>query len=615
MKSPSASLPDSQLTDSQLPEPVELLAPAGNWQCARAAVENGADAIYFGLDVGFNARARADNFHADDLPGLMDMLHRQAVRGYVTLNTLVFTDELTKLESNVRMLAAAGVDAVLVQDIGVARLIRLICPELEVHASTQMTLTNASAIDQVRELGIRRVVLARELSIREIAQIHAATSMPLEVFVHGALCVAYSGQCLTSESLGGRSANRGQCAQACRLPYQILCDGQVKDLGQTKYLLSPQDLAAHDLIPQLIAAGVCSLKIEGRLKTPEYVANVCQHYRRAIDLSMTGKHRPLSETQKRELELSFSRGFSPGWLEGCDHKRLVPGDSSSKRGVELGRLVRQKGDRIVLDLTCPLSVGDGLVVEGDRLAGDEIGGRVYELRVEGRRVDAAEQGIAEIALQRGLLDKFQLEPGLRVFKTDDPQLTKRLRRTFHAADPAKRVPIALKVIVQCGQPIRLTAHFAAHFAHPGAPLNGSDDCRTVEIQSEYVPEMARKHPTSAQLLEEQLRKIGRDRVRTGSVAGRDLWRPNGATEHSRATAPGTGGTAGSCQRYPATGLRALSPLPMNCCWSFAIGRPDGIRRRHPLNSLASAIEWINQQIRMPVGQVRNCECSAARWSS
>ena len=190
------------------PRVVELLAPAGNWDCARAAIENGADAIYFGLDVGFNARARAANFHLDELPQLVETLHRQNVRGYVTLNTLVFTDELERLEQHVRLLAAAGVDAVLVQIWARATDSRDL-PELVLHASTQMTLTNAAAIEQVRELGIRRVVLARELSLREIGQISAATTMPLEVFVHGALCVAYSG--MPDQRIAGWScANRGQ---------------------------------------------------------------------------------------------------------------------------------------------------------------------------------------------------------------------------------------------------------------------------------------------------------------------------------------------------------------------------------------------------------------------
>ncbi|MFM8705661.1 MAG: peptidase U32 family protein, partial [Planctomycetia bacterium] len=272
-----------------MPPVPELLAPAGDWDCVRAAIENGADAVYFGLETGFNARARATNFAVEDLPRLMAMLHGRGLKGYATLNTLVFSDELGRFEEVIVAVAEAGVDAVLVQDVGAARLIRAICPDLPLHASTQMTLTSAESIRLAEELGMERVVVARELSIDEIKAISRQTSMPLEVFVHGALCVAYSGQCLTSESLGGRSANRGQCAQACRLPYDLVCDGRDVDLGDQKYLLSPQDLAAYSLAPELVAAGIAAFKIEGRLKTAEYVANITRHYRTAIDAAVAAR--------------------------------------------------------------------------------------------------------------------------------------------------------------------------------------------------------------------------------------------------------------------------------------------------------------------------------------
>ncbi len=259
--------------------------------------------------------ARAVNFPVEQLGETMAELHRRGVKGYVTLNTLIFSEELPEVEALVRQIAATGVDAVLVQDLGVARLIRAICPDLPMHASTQMTLTSSECIEVARQLGISRVVLPRELSIDEMREIHAGTSIELEAFVHGALCVAYSGQCLTSESLGGRSANRGQCAQACRLPYDLICDGEDVDLGEVKYLLSPQDLSAIEYSPDLIDAGIRSFKIEGRLKTPEYVANITRHYRQAIDTAMSGKPVVLTGSDKREMELSFSRGFSPGWLE------------------------------------------------------------------------------------------------------------------------------------------------------------------------------------------------------------------------------------------------------------------------------------------------------------
>ncbi len=215
----------------------ELLAPAGDRTCLLAAVENGADAVYFGLSR-HNARMRAHNFDVADLPGTMALLHRRGVRGYVTLNTLVFTSELPDLEESVREIATAGVDAVIVQDIGLARLIRAIAPDLEIHGSTQMSITSEAGVELARELGCTRVILARELSLGEIARIRRETDLPVEVFVHGALCVAYSGQCLTSEALGGRSANRGECAQACRMPYQIVCDGQL--VGSGRHPVPPQ---------------------------------------------------------------------------------------------------------------------------------------------------------------------------------------------------------------------------------------------------------------------------------------------------------------------------------------------------------------------------------------
>ena len=364
----------------------ELLAPAGDRTCLIAAVENGADAVYFGLQR-HNARARAVNFDGGELADLMVLLHRRGVKGYVTLNTLVFPRELEDLETSVRQLAEAGVDAVIVQDLGLARLIRAVTPDLEIHASTQMSITSAEGVRLARELGCSRVILARELSLKEIARVRETATLPVEVFVHGALCVAYSGQCLTSEALGGRSANRGECAQACRMPYQIVCDGELQDLEDIQYLLSPQDLAAFDLIPQLVELGVASLKIEGRLKTPEYVANITRHYRAAIDAAWKGEPLTFRDEDVREMELSFSRGFSHGFLDGNNHKVLVRGDHAKKRGIFLGEVTSIAGNRIRLNLAAPVKCGDGVVFDGDDEAGiPEQGGRVYEVsRITPRR--------------------------------------------------------------------------------------------------------------------------------------------------------------------------------------------------------------------------------------
>ena len=473
----------------------ELLAPAGDWDCVRAAVENGADAIYLGLDDGFNARARATNFLLDRIPELMSYLHQRGVRGYVTLNTLAFSDELPQVETIARRLAVAGVDAVLVQDIGVARLIRAACPDLVLHASTQMTLTSAECIAVAEKLGIERVVLAREMSIDEIREIGHATQMPMEAFIHGALCVAYSGQCLTSESLGGRSANRGQCAQACRLPYELVCDGELRDLGDQKYLLSPQDLAAFELTEHLIEAGVCSFKIEGRLKTPEYVANITRSYRQAIDAGAAGKEVRFSRRQVQQMEQSFSRGFSPGWLNGCDHKMLVPATSSSKRGVLLGKIVRIVRDRIHIQLQYSIAAGDGVVFEGDRATSSEQGGRVFHVYRHGVLLsEPVEQGVVELAFDRRAIDVDLLRPGLKLWKTDDPKLNQQLRRTFETSDPQRKVDLHLTVTATLGQRLSIKGYT-------------STGCRC-ELQSEAPLQVAQKHAVTAETLQQQLSRLG-----------------------------------------------------------------------------------------------------------
>jgi putative protease len=339
------------------------------------------------------------------------------------------------------------------------------------------------------------VVLARELSIDEIRRIHEHTAMPLEVFVHGALCVAYSGQCLTSESLGGRSANRGQCAQACRLPYDLVCDGHDVDLGEQKYLLSPQDLAAYALVPDLIAAGVCSLKIEGRLKTPEYVANITRHYRQAIDSAVAGCPVPFTPRDIEEMELSFSRGFSPGWLQGCDHKMLVPATSSSKRGVFLGKVLQVRRGRVTLDLAASVKRGDGVSFDCGRAVDDEQGGRVYEVFRDDRSLtEPVSAGRVELAFGRDAVDLNEIAPGQLVWKTDDPDLTARLRKTFTSVNPQRRTPIDITARVEAGRPLHIVARTA----------NGA----MCELLSDEPAVVARQHPLSQEVLTKQLGRLG-----------------------------------------------------------------------------------------------------------
>jgi len=492
-----------------MPNAPELLAPAGDHDCLRAAIANGADAVYFGLDAGFNARARATNFTAEDLPAVMRLLHRHGLRGYVALNTLVFTDELDAFAKTLVAVAAAGVDAVLLQDVGAARLARELCPALSLHASTQMTLTSAETIRLAETLGLERVVLARESSLEEIRAIAGATTMPLEVFVHGALCVAYSGQCLTSESLGGRSANRGQCAQACRLPYDLLCDGEEIDLGEQKYLLSPQDLAGFALVPELMAAGVASLKIEGRLKAPEYVAAITRRYREAIDTALAGEPVVFSPRQIEEMELTFSRGFSPGWLEGCDHKMLVPATSSAKRGVLVGRVRAVSRQRVTVELTGSVKRGDGVAFTAAADDGPQ-GGRVYELFRDGRSVTEAVAGCrVELAFGTGAVDLGRLASGMQVWKNDDPQLTRTLRKTYAGEQLRRQQPIDLMVTASVGQPLLVEARLA--------------DGRCCQVAADAPAQLATRHPLDEATLREQLGRLGgtpfRLRALTATITG------------------------------------------------------------------------------------------------
>ncbi|XHR27898.1 MAG: DUF3656 domain-containing protein [Chthoniobacteraceae bacterium] len=462
----------------------ELLAPAGEWDCVRAAVANGADAVYFGLDR-FNARMRAENFTEEDLPRVVAYCRSHGVKTYVAFNTLVFTGELEEAADYLRLLSRSGVDGVIVQDIGLARLARALVPELPLHASTQMTITSPEGAALVqRELGVRRIVLARELSLRELEKFPKSDDLELEVFVHGALCVAYSGQCLTSESLGHRSANRGECAQACRLPYELIVDGAVRDLGPKRYLLSPQDLAAADDFPALLERGVVSFKIEGRLKSPEYVAAVCQVYRKALDAALAGRGGKIDAPDRYQLEMAFSRGFFTGWLHGVDHQRLVAARFGKKRGALIGAISRVGRDFVELAaLDTPVKPGDGVAFETGGDPDKEQGGRVYQ--VCGGR----------LFFQHDHIDFAALAPGHRVWKTNDPALDSALKKSFAGRiEPRHREPVELRVSGKAGEPLVLEGRRAG--AEP------------VRVASEILLQTARTAPLTLEKLGEHLGRFG-----------------------------------------------------------------------------------------------------------
>jgi putative protease len=477
----------------------ELLSPAGNWDCARAAVAAGADAIYFGLPK-FNARLRADNFIEADLVELMEYLHRHGVKGFVTMNTLIFTSEMQAAEEQLRRIAAAGVDALIIQDLGLAKLAREVAPDVELHASTQMTITSPEGLAFVETLfPLERAVLARELSIKEIEKFHTSsieTKTPLEVFVHGALCVAYSGQCLTSESLGQRSANRGECAQACRMPYEIVVDGETRELGAVRYLLSPQDLAAVDLVPDLVRAGVKSFKIEGRLKSPEYVSAVTRVYRKALDAAMAETESPITPSDRYELEMTFSRGLSTGWFAGTNHPYLTHGKFGKKRGPLLGEIIDCGPGWIRLGkLTgVPFTAGDGVVFDAGENRDLEQGARIWV--IEGDRLI--------FHLTYSGINFERIKPGQTLYKTSDPKLDSELRRFWQNSRPAeKKTPLHFVVSGKPGEFLTVAAV--------------CDRLSSSTASSSILLEEASKHPLSTETLVAQLGRLGDSSFELGTL--------------------------------------------------------------------------------------------------
>ncbi|MEB3253463.1 MAG: DUF3656 domain-containing protein [Synechococcus sp.] len=466
----------------------ELLSPAGNWDALKAAVANGADAVYFGVDA-FNARQRADNFRIGELPEVMQWLHDRNVLGFLTFNVLVFSDELERAAKLLIAAQQSGVDAVIVQDVGLCRLARELVPDLVLHGSTQMSITSAAGVAQAANLGCQRVVLARELALSDLERLQQQLqqrhlAMPLEVFVHGALCVAYSGQCLTSESLGQRSANRGECAQACRLPYELIVDGEARDLEDQRYLLSPQDLAAWQLLPDLARIGIASLKIEGRLKDPSYVAAVTEAYRRGLDRDSADVN-----STRRQLELAFSRGLSSGWLEGINHRRLVKGRWSKKRGPLVGRLLQvDRSGWLQIRSREPLRAGQGLVLElvsHDPLQPPrEVGGRVMAVeRLGGERL--------RLRLGPGRIDTRELPSGASVWLTSDPAWDSHWQRAAQRNVPITARDLHLSVRGRLGEPLLLS--LPAH---------------DVSVSSAMELQHASQRPLDRSRLESQLGRLG-----------------------------------------------------------------------------------------------------------
>jgi len=468
----------------------EVMSPAGYWPQLEAALDAGADAVYFGLRH-FTARAKV-GFEPQELPQAMAALHRRGARGFVTFNTLVFDDELREAARALAAIAEAGADAIIVQDLGILKLARAIAPDLELHASTQMSVTSAAGARLAQSLGARRVTLARELSLAEVRAIRAETSCELEIFVHGALCVAYSGQCFSSEAWGGRSANRGQCAQACRLPYELIVDGKAKPLGDARYLLSPGDLFALRQIPEIVEIGVSALKIEGRYKDADYVALTTRAYRQAVDAAWEGRdtgHKPaIDARQELDLEQVYSRGSGPHFLNGTDHQAVVRGRAPRHRGVRMGRVTAVSETGVTIEPAeahqlSPLKPGDGVVFDAADWRSPEEpeeGGRIFEVLPRG--------GSIELRFANRALDHARIRRGDLLWRTNDPELEKRIR-----ALPVERLPAGVRGT-----------------AREGAPLVAVWEAAGIQMTVESAAPLgrARNRALDAELLRDQFSRLG-----------------------------------------------------------------------------------------------------------
>ncbi|GGJ82120.1 protease [Deinococcus aquiradiocola] len=473
------------------------MSPVGGRAQLHAAVEAGADAVFFGLDHSFQARAKV-GFQPEDLPGIMSDLHVRGVKGFVTFNTLVFDRELREAEAQLMHLAQSGVDAIIVQDWGAARLAHAVCPDLPIHGSTQMSITSAEGAELARRFGASRVVLGRELSLRDIGRIAAATDIELETFVHGALCVSYSGQCFSSEAWGGRSANRGQCAQACRLPYDLLVDGAQRDLGDARYLLSPGDLYALHQVPDLMAMGVSCLKIEGRYKDAEFVALTTAAYRQAVDEAWAGQALSVTPQQEQDIAQVYSRGLAPHFMAGTNHQTVVRGRAPRHRGVRVGTVteVTQKGVRVELD-GVTLHPGDGLVFDAADWrdpAEREEGGFLYEIFTRRGRQDEAGSGEAELRFGQGAVNGRRIRPGDWVWRTSDPTLTARVKPLLDAADPLHTRPVR--------------AHFVGVLGEAPILTLTDDAGHTVTVTGDAPLSAARNRALDDATLRDQLSRLG-----------------------------------------------------------------------------------------------------------
>ncbi len=482
------------MATDQTDHKMELLAPAGSWEAFKAAVENGADAVYLG-GKSFNARAGAANFDLEQLRQVVRYAHERQVKVYVTVNILIADSEFPELVDYLFDLYEIGMDAVILQDLGVAALLQRVLPEIERHASTQMTINNSWGVKYLEQMGFRRVVLARETSARAMREIAAGTPVEIEVFGHGALCICYSGQCLMSSFIGGRSGNRGTCAQPCRMTYQLMDKRKQDLLAEANYgehLLSPRDLNLVDHLAELQANGVVSLKVEGRMKRPEYVATVIRIYRQALD-RLYGRNGPvadrswlISPEERQELTQIFNRDFTEGYLYSHPGAGLMSFGRPNNRGTRLGRIVKTERGRFQLKLEACLNLEDGIEVWTGRGREGLTVERLWDF--QGKPVAGGRPG-----------DTVQVEfsgavkAGDRVFKTHDAALMEKARQSFQEGREQRKRPLAMVLSGRTGEKLRLAVQ---------------DGERRITVDSLNDAQPAQTRPLTAEFVTRQLSRLG-----------------------------------------------------------------------------------------------------------
>lgn len=464
---------------------IELLSPVGDFECLKAAVQNGADAVYFGAS-SFSARSFATNFDIESLENAINYAKIRNVKTNLTLNTLIKNSELPQAFELAKKAYEFGIDAIIVQDLGLAKLLIKNFPDLAIHASTQMSVHNLEGVKKLESLGFKRVVLSRELSLPEIEHICKNTNVEIECFIHGALCISYSGQCLFSSSVGGRSGNRGSCAQPCRLPYSLLENGSSEiDSG---YLLSPRDLCSLEYLPQLIKAGVTSLKIEGRMKKPEYVATVTRIYRKYIDKILNNQSFEIDLQDKKDLLQVFNRGGSSlGHLPTFENRNLIFKEKPNNMGLFLGTVTNFNGNKgyVSLKLNEAISIGDKVCIQ---TRSEEANYTISELMINKKNFPTANIGdFVTIGRIKG-----NIKNGDKVYKMTDKKLFEEACKTFADTSEIRKTNLNCSIVLKKNLPMSIS-------------LSG-DNGISVKIDSTVCPVKAINSPITKDRITSQLSK-------------------------------------------------------------------------------------------------------------